>query len=272
MSLMEGKDYEYGLCNWRDQLGRSIRTDGCILLFCVSGRALVSVEFKPRAVRRGDIVMIFPDTLFVVNDVSESFAAKRIEISSGLFDEATFTLSSPFFDYLYEHAIFRTSPEQWEQLGVWEDQLRWIMRCRSQKSAYVMLRNHLQNFFMAVESVVVSEGAQTEILPTSPARRLFNRFCRLVVEHCYAHHDVKFYADELCITPYYLSKITNKAIKISPKELIDRQIILEMKRLLINTDISVKELATRFHFDSVSYMARFFRRYTGATPMGFREQ
>lgn len=114
MSLMEGKDYEYGLCNWRDQLGRSIRTDGCILLFCVSGRALVSVEFKPRAVRRGDIVMIFPDTLFVVNDVSESFAAKRIEISSGLFDEATFTLSSPFFDYLYEHAIFRTSPEQWE--------------------------------------------------------------------------------------------------------------------------------------------------------------
>ena len=97
----------------------------------------------------------------------------------------------------------------------------------------------------------------------------------MVVEHCYAHHDVKFYADVLCITPYYLSKITNKAVKISPKELIDRQIILEMKRLLINTDISVKELATRatrFHFDSVSYMARFFRRYTGATPMGFREQ
>ena len=132
MLLTEGKDYEYGLCNWTDQLGKSIRTDGCILLFCVSGRALVSVEFKPRAVRRGDIVMIFPDTLFMVNDVSESFAAKRIEISSELFDEATFTLSSPFFDYLYEHSIFRTSPEQWEQLGVWEDQLRVIMRCRSQ--------------------------------------------------------------------------------------------------------------------------------------------
>ena len=39
----------------------------------------------------------------------------------------------------------------------------------------------------------------------------------MVVEHCYAHHDVKFYADVLCITPYYLSKITNKAIKISPR-------------------------------------------------------
>lgn len=269
---MEGKDYEYGLCDWKDQLGRSIRTDGCILWFCMSGRALVSVEFKPRDVRRGDIVMIFPDTMFVVNDVSEGFAAKRIEISSGLFDEVTFNLSSPFFDYLYEHSIFRTSPEQWNLLAVWEEQFHWIMRCGSQKATYMMLRNHLQNFFIALESIVVSEGVQTEILPTSPARRLFNRFCRLVVEHCYAHHDVKFYADELCITPYYLSKITNKAIKISPKELIDRQIILEMKRLLINTDISIKELSTRFHFDAVSYMARFFRRYTGLTPNEFRKQ
>ena len=107
---MEGKDYEYGLCNWRDQLGRSIRTDGCILLFCVSGRALVSVDFKPYAVRNRDIILISPDILFVVNDVSESFAAKRIEISSGLFDEATFTLSSPFFDYLYEHAFSAPRP------------------------------------------------------------------------------------------------------------------------------------------------------------------
>lgn len=80
------------------------------------------------------------------------------------------------------------------------------------------------------------------------------------------------YADELCITPSYLSKITNRAIKAAPKELIDRQIILEMKHLLINTDISVKELASRFHFDSVSYMARFFRRHAGCTPAGFRKQ
>lgn len=110
MLLTEGKDYEYGLCNWRDQLGRSIRTDGCILLFCVSGRALVSVDFKPYAVRNRDIILISPDILFVVNDVSESFAAKRIEISSWLFDEATFTLSSPFFDYLYEHAFSAPRP------------------------------------------------------------------------------------------------------------------------------------------------------------------
>lgn len=47
---------------------------------------------------------------------------------------------------------------------------------------------------------------------------------------------------------------------------------MEMKRLLTTTDISIKELAARFHFDTMSYMARFFRRYTGLTPNEFRKQ
>lgn len=147
-----------------------------------------------------------------------------------------------------------------------------MMRCRSPKAAYLMLRNHLQNFFIALENIVVAEGSRAEIQPASTARQLFNRFCNLVLEHCHAHHDVRFYADELCITPYYLSKITDRAMKLPPKELIDRQIISEMKRLLMDTDISIKELAVRFHFDTVSYMARFFRRHTGFSPSDFRRQ
>ena len=54
--------------------------------------------------------------------------------------------------------------------------------------------------------------------------------------------------------------------------MINRQIIMEMNRLLTTTDISIKELAARFHFDTMSYMARFFRRYTGLTPNEFRKQ
>ncbi|MCR6506441.1 helix-turn-helix domain-containing protein [Bacteroides sp. KH365_2] len=59
---------------------------------------------------------------------------------------------------------------------------------------------------------------------------------------------------------------------MSPKEIIDRQIVMEIKRMLISTDLSAKEIADRFHFDSTSYMGRYFRRHTGMTPTEFREQ
>lgn len=259
------KTFVYSTSDWKDVKGKSIRTDGCILIFCEEGMATASAEFKPRTVRKRDVILIFPDTMFVVNDVSELFSVKQIEISSEMFDEATFTLSSQFFDLLYDNSIFHSTPEQWNLVETWEKQFLWITQCSAEKSAYMMLRNHMQNFFIGLESIVVSES-RSQIQPISSTRRLFNRFCSLLVEHCHSRHDVKFYAEKLCITPYYLSRITARTIGVTPKELIERQIILEMKRLLTTTDISVKELAVLFHFDTVSYMARFFRRHTGFTP------
>lgn len=104
------------------------------------------------------------------------------------------------------------------------------------------------------------------------SRRLFNGFCKLVTEHCYTQHEVKFYADRLCITPYYLSKITARIAEMRPKQLIDWQIVMEIKHLLTSTDLTIKEIADRFHFDSASYLGRYFRRHTGLTPTEFREQ
>lgn len=269
---MEKKGYRQEISDWSEEKGKNIRTNGCILLFCEERMAVVSIEFKRKSIRKGDIVLIFPDTIFVVNDISKLFRIKYIEISSGLFDEATFSLSSQFFDVVYDMPIIHTSLEHRELLEMWEKLFSWIGQYPAQKQAYMMLRNHLQNFFIGLESIVLSEGVRNRIQPISSTRQLFNQFCRLLVEHCYSQHEVKFYAEKLCITPYYLSKITDKTMNASPKELINRQIIMEMKRLLTTTDISIKELAARFHFDTMSYMARFFRRYTGLTPNEFRKQ
>lgn len=273
--MLAEREYEYGVSDWRNVRGRNIRTSGCILLFCEEGMAIVSVDFKRRSVRKGDIVLIFPDTMFVVNDVSELFRIKYMEFSSSLFEEATFTLSSQFFNVVYGTPIFPTSLEQRKLLEAWEVLFLGMVQRSSPGpvcGAYMMLRNHLQNFFIEMENIVLSESVATYIQPISTARQLFNRFCRLLVEHCRSRHDVRFYAEKLCVSPYYLSKITGKTLGLAPKELIARQIVMEMKWLLTTTDMSVKELASCFHFDTVSYMARFFRRYTGLTPGAFRRR
>lgn len=268
---MEKKEYTFGTSDWKEMRGRDIRTDGCILLFCEEGMAVVSVEFKPCIIRKGCITLIFPDTMFVVNDVSKLFSVRYIELSFELFDEATFTLSSQFFDFVYDTPVLYPDPRQRELLETWEKLFHWMTLCPMPKSAHLMLQGHLQNFFIGLESILFSEGVQSLVRLVGSTRQLFNSFCRLVMEHCHAEHEVKFYAGKLCITPYYLSKITRKTMGASAKELIDRQIIQEMKRLLTTTDISIKELATRFHFDTMSYMARFFRRHTGMTPNEFRK-
>lgn len=253
-------------------IGTFIRPSECTVFFCEQGYAVVSVNFARRVVRRGDIVIIFLDTLFTIDAVSRTFRVKRIEIAPYMLDEATFSLSSDFFDRIYDNPILPTTEKQRELWRSWYDTNDYCMRVSEHKSARTMIRNQLQNLFLVMEAAVMSEVSTKSIKPVSSAHHLFNRFCRLLVENCQSQHDVKYYADQLCITPYYLAKTTFKIMGISPKELIDRQIIVEMKRLLLSTDLSAKEIADRFHFDSTSYMGRYFRRHTGLTPTEFRKQ
>lgn len=58
----------------------------------------------------------------------------------------------------------------------------------------------------------------------------------------------------------------------SPKDLIERQVILEIKALLETSDMSVKEIAEKMNFDDASYMCRFFKRHTGVSFTTYRNQ
>ncbi|NVB77152.1 MAG: AraC family transcriptional regulator [Kofleriaceae bacterium] len=57
----------------------------------------------------------------------------------------------------------------------------------------------------------------------------------------------------------------------SPKKVIDDRVVLEQKRLLAHTDVSVKELAARTGFDEPTNLVKFFRHHVGVTPLEFRK-
>lgn len=266
------RDYTIGTTDLTEYIGSVIRPADGMILYCERGRAVVTVNFERRVLRRGDIAIIFSDSLFEVNSVSRGFLVWYIDMSVAFVDDATFALSSDFFDRIYIDPVFSTSDKQRKLFDAWRSLNDYYMRIPSKKSAQTMIRNQVRNLLSAMESETMSDIAAKRVKTISSARQLSMRFYRLLDENCRSRHDVKFYADKLCITPYYLSKITLQTMGISPKKMIDRQIVMEIKRMLLATDLSAKEIADRFHFDSTSYMGRYFRRHTGMTPTEFREQ
>lgn len=252
--------------------GSALWTKGCMLLFCLQGKAVVSVNLERRVFRSGNIAVIFPDTLFVVHKACGDFRVRMIELSPELTDEVILPLSSAFFERIYDEPILPTTGEERTLWETWNTLTDYYTQCSAAKSARMMFRNHLQNLFLAIEVKLVFDAPAENLKSIPSSRRLFNGFCKLVTENCYARHEVKFYADKLCITPYYLSKITARITGTTPKQLIDWQIVAEIKHLLTTTDMTVTEIADRFHFDSTSYLGRYFRRHTGMTPTEFRKQ
>jgi AraC family transcriptional activator of pobA len=80
----------------------------------------------------------------------------------------------------------------------------------------------------------------------------------------------KDYAALLYITPNHLNALCNDMLGLSAGELIRNRVILEAKRLLVNLELNINEIAGKLNFTDNSYFTKFFKKYTTLTPEEFR--
>ena len=173
---------------------------------------------------------------------------------------------------MYDSPVFHVSGRQKELLDMWWSQVEWIEGVENTSSREEMLRNSIRNLFIATDTEithVLSDNRRSS--ERSRAWTLVNRFFHLVATRCQERRDVGYYADLLALTTTYLYKLCRKLARLSPKEIIEKQVITEIKTYLVNTDLSIKGIATEIHFEDVSYMCRYFRRVMGISPIDFRK-
>jgi AraC-like DNA-binding protein len=81
---------------------------------------------------------------------------------------------------------------------------------------------------------------------------------------------VRAAAAELGVTPGYLNEAVKGDTGRTPAQLLRQAQVLEAKRLLAGTGLTVARIAREVGFADPAYFCRFFRRETGLTPGGFR--
>jgi len=101
---------------------------------------------------------------------------------------------------------------------------------------------------------------------------LLKNFRRLIDQHYLSIKLPKEYADLLYVTPNHLNALCQDLLGKTAGELIRDRILLEAKRLLINANMTVTEIAYNLNFQDNSYFNRFFKKYVGVTPDDFRKQ
>ena len=80
------------------------------------------------------------------------------------------------------------------------------------------------------------------------------------------------YAALLYISPNHLNALCKEHLGMQAGELVRERIVLEAKRLLVNMDVSVSEIAYKLNFSDNSYFAKFFKKEVGMTPDAFRKK
>ena len=73
------------------------------------------------------------------------------------------------------------------------------------------------------------------------------------------------------VTDKYLIRVFKKKYGISPYSYLMNLRISEAKKLLIESELTVKDIASKLQFSESNYFSKTFRRYVGCSPVEYRK-
>ena len=122
-------------------------------------------------------------------------------------------------------------------------------------------------------------GAMRQMFPPTEARRdtrlsngHFQHFLDLLHSSNIKHRTVEAYANELCISPKYLTTICRKYSGKTANEWITEHVLEDIRYYLKQTDLSIKQICDQLGFPNPSFFGRYVKEHFGMTPVEFRSR
>jgi YesN/AraC family two-component response regulator len=83
--------------------------------------------------------------------------------------------------------------------------------------------------------------------------------------------EVRNYAEKLLVTPKYLSAVCKEKSGRTAMDWITESTVAHIKYYLLQTDLSVKEIAFKLDFPDVSFFCKYTKKHLGKTPLEYRQ-
>jgi len=81
---------------------------------------------------------------------------------------------------------------------------------------------------------------------------------------------VTYFAEKANLSTGYFSDLVRRETGLTPKDMIERQMMAHAKHLLANTGFDISQIAYELGFDYPAHFTRFFKRIAGQSPTQFR--
>jgi AraC family transcriptional regulator, transcriptional activator of pobA len=101
---------------------------------------------------------------------------------------------------------------------------------------------------------------------------IFKQFIIQLETHFSEKWSASDYADALHVSSRHLNRIVQSVTNQSLTQVIQNRIVLEAKRLLTFTDLTIGQISDKLGFEDAAYFARYFRKVTNFSPTDFKEK
>lgn len=240
--------------------------DFYLVMLVTSGSGWHEIDFVRYPVKAGTVFLMQPGQMHYwhLSDTIEGY----VFFHSREFFEQGYTMAGiqdfSFYKSFYARPALKLSKTRQQKLVVWLQEL-----ISEYKTGGIKSRQKIH----ALISLAYVEICRDYTIPGDAQETLYrnkiHEFESLIERNFRTMKHAGDYADRLNISSKHLNRITRECLDTTSTQLITNRIVLEAKRLLIQTKLTVSQIASELGYADSSYFVRVFKKNTNETPLAF---
>ena len=253
-----------------------------VIIICTEGMAQFEYEGQVVQLRKNDMFIYMMLRTVITNFMSsQNFNCRQIWFTSneawGIDMYGNKSLADLI--YLKQHPKVSLTDIDAVMLDNYFQLLCHRMRDRSPLLYLDIVRSLFSTFLLEILAIM-RRGKEQTMEPDMPdatapgfyKRRLADKFLRLVEQSDGRIRKVDEFANQLNVTPKYLSTLLKEMMNRRPSEIIHVYTMKAIQHRLRFTDMTMQQIANDLNFPNASFFGKYFREHADMTPMEFRKK
>jgi len=247
------------------------RMNFILLGFCTRGQVEYRVDTVEHVVHPGEVIIVSERHVVDHYKASPDLMGLCMMVSVPFFKEVIRDVSdlSALFLFSRNHPVMKLTEREGEIFHRYFYAIRERITDSTNHFRRELIRTLMLAMFYDLSNVIYSFRQQTN-QRKSRADEIFAQFIKMVEANCKEERRVTWYAEQLGITPKYLSETVKHVSKRTPNEWIDNYVTLEIRVQLKTSTKSIKDIAKEMKFPNQSFLGKYFKEHVGMSPSDYR--
>ena len=244
------------------------RMNMIVVALCLKGKAQYTIDTQEQLVRKNDVLIISERHVMDNFMASPDLEGLAIILSARFFRDVIQNVSdiSSLFLFSKNHPVINFTQKEADVFISYFNLIKQKMTDTDNLFRRDVVRSLMLAMFYDLSNVIYRTRQSSDNRQTR-ADIIFTKFIHLVEGNYKRERRVGWYAEQLCITPKYLSETVKQVSRLTPNEYV----ILEIRVLLKNSTRSIKEIAMEMNFPNQSFLGKFFKERVGMSPSEYRK-
>lgn len=245
-----------------------------LISWITDGHCDYNVDMNNYKIQPNTIILLKPGELHRFSNVID-LEGVNFYFTSDVLSNVNSAISAEIDMELFtkNHIISVTSNRTEEILKVYTNLLCSMCKCSHDGFISQEIKKMEMLIFLLrlLECEEIQHNKSTNLINKN-TYQIFLRFQKMVDEKYQSLHKVQDYSKLLNTSSKHLTECVRENSTKSPLQIINQRRLLQSQRLLLFTQLRIKEIAINLGFIDTSHFVKFFKKEIGVTPSEYREK